>query len=155
MVHRLRCVTGLGFPWQGCTYKTLLTFAANCLLLHCNLIVYQVQYVLSNGLTTWKLKFSRINLIRQERISSWDCPAYKYGWIVCSLPVLVFGRLGLFHTRSSLVLTIRFLQMCGYHFSLDRIREPSFQTDCMDAAFSECGSMLEHCTWAVRHSVHS
>lgn len=39
---------------------------------------------------------------------------------------------------TSLVLSISFLQMCGYHFSLYGTREPSFQTNCMDAAFSEC-----------------
>lgn len=47
---------------------------------------------------------------------------------------------------ASLVLSINFFWMYGYRFSLDGIREPSFQTDCMDAAFSECGSMLERST---------
>lgn len=69
MFHRLPCVTGVVFPLQDCTYKMLLTFAAKSLLLHCDLIrVYQVQAVLSNGLTTWRPNFSKINLIRQERI---------------------------------------------------------------------------------------
>lgn len=135
-VQTLLGMSGVGFPWQGCTYtcilKTLSTFASNWLLMHRHLIgcrhcasgaVSEIQTLIKQP-NNIKTKFSRINLLRQGRILTWDWCCHtnidEFSVLCCSW-VLVTWAYSI--CKQALCSGLRFLQMSRCHFPLKRVRD--------------------------------